>query len=120
VAITDIEVVARKAALTRLAMAVRERLPEDKQARDAFFSIYLSGKLLDFSTDTFVKACARLEDAIDWFPKKHDLVEACEAVARYKADSRPKLPEHKNELTPEQWQDIRDRLQAMKQRKAMP
>lgn len=83
----DKHLAARHAALTRLAVVTRERLPESKRERQAFFHVYLDG-LEGFSTDTFVRACRRLETSLDWFPKKHELVEACQAVVQYKRDQR--------------------------------
>jgi hypothetical protein len=81
----------RRAALTRLAVATRERLPESRTERDAFFRVYLDDTER-FPTSTFTLACRRLEMSLDWFPKKHELVEACAAVARHKADEQtPKL-----------------------------
>jgi hypothetical protein len=85
----------RKAALARLAVATREHLPEDKRERDAFYHVYLDG-LEKFSTDTFVKACLRLETALNWFPKKHELLEACQSIVRRKVEDREaqrRLPE---------------------------
>lgn len=85
----------RRAALTRLAVATRERLPEEKRDRDAFFHVYLDG-LDKFATSTFVEACRRLETKLDWFPKKHELLEECRAIAQRKADARRgqlRLPE---------------------------
>jgi hypothetical protein len=84
---TDQERAARRAALTRLAVATRERLPEAREDRDAFFHVYLDG-LENIHTDTFVKACRQLETTLDWFPKKHELIDACRAIARRKTEAR--------------------------------
>lgn len=78
--------VKRLAAITRLAIAVGFTIPgadthEERQARDAFFAIYLFDKEFEaYSTDTFVRACRKLENTFDWFPKKHQLLEACRGV----------------------------------------
>lgn len=77
----------RQAALTRLAVATRERLPETREDREAFFSVYLSD-LEGYSAETFVRACRHLETAVSWFPKKHELAEACRSIARQQADAR--------------------------------
>jgi len=66
-----------------LAIAVRERLPEHKDDRAAFFKVFLDDHE-KFDTRTFVEACRRLETKSDWFPKKAELFSECVSVARAK------------------------------------
>lgn len=109
------------AALTRLAIATRERLPEDKRERDAMFHIYLDGMDV-YSVDTFVRACKHLEVAQSWFPKKHELVEACQSIVKQKRDAdRPRLalPAGQSEVNPAKLADFRHRVRELIQRKAM-
>lgn len=82
----------RRAALTRLAVATKELLPETKEARDAFFRIYLDG-LANFSTHTVTTVCHRLETTAEggWFPKLPVLCEHMRAYVRMRQDyERPK------------------------------
>jgi hypothetical protein len=112
----------RRAALTRLAVATRERLPDARADRDAFFHVYLDG-LDTYSTDTFVRACKHLETALSWFPKKHELVEACQSIVRQKRDSeRPvlALPPGQSEIDPGKLADFRHRVRELLERKSMP
>jgi hypothetical protein len=109
------------AALTRLAIATRERLPEDKRERDAMFHIYLDG-MDTYSADTFVRACKHLETALSWFPKKHELVEACQSILRQKRDKeRPRLalPAGETEVDPAKLSDFRHRVRELIERKGM-
>jgi hypothetical protein len=75
----------RRAALTRLAVAVRERLPEHKDDRAAFFRVFLDDHE-KFPTRVFVEACRRLETKLEWFPKKAELYDECGLVARQQAE----------------------------------
>ena len=112
----------RKAALTRLAVAMRERLPETKSERDAYFHVYLDG-LERFSTDTFERACRRLETSMTWFPKKAELYEACVTVAKYMVErGKPRLAltDGDKPVSPERWSRFRQDVDALVQRKRMP
>lgn len=111
----------RKAALNRLAVATRERLPERAEDRDALFRVYLDD-LGGFSDDTFVRACRRLETAVSWFPKKAELYDTCASVAKQKADGqRPRLalPSGVKEASAEQLADIRQRVRRAVSEKTM-
>lgn len=115
------ELATRKAALTRLAVATRERLPDAREDRDALFRVYLDDTE-QFTTDTFVLACRRLETSLDWFPKKHELVDACQAVAQYKRDQRKPvlaLASGDTPVDPEKLANIREMVKAAVRRKAM-
>lgn len=110
----------RRAALTRLAIATRERLPESQEDRHALFRVYLDD-LDTFSTDTFVRACRRLE-TMTWFPKKGELKEACQAVAQYKADNRKPsraLTDGDKPVDPSKWANFRADVDALLQKKSM-
>lgn len=111
----------RRLALTRLAIATRERLPESQEDRHAFFKVYLDGTE-GFSNDTFCRACRNLENSIDWFPKKHELIEACRAVLKFKLDQRKPqlaLPSGDKPIAPEKWREFQSCVQALIQRKRM-
>jgi len=57
---------------------------------------------------------------MQWFPKVSELREACQAVARYQADNKRKLPEHKPELSDDKWDEIKRKLRETLARKVMP
>jgi hypothetical protein len=110
----------RKAALTRLAVATREKLPEDKRERDAYFHVYLDG-MEKFSDDTFVRACKHLEVVLSWFPKKAELIDACESIVRRKRENeRPRLalPEGVKPVSAEQQAEFLRRVRAAIGRKS--
>lgn len=114
----------RIAALTRLAIATRERLPAEEKAKTAFFRIYLDD-FEHFSTDTYERACRRLETSLDWFPKKHELMEACQAVAKWKAENqkpvRLALPSGDKPLDLDQLKNFRrDVERNIQERHSMP
>jgi hypothetical protein len=76
-----------------------------------------------YSTDTFVRACKHLETALSWFPKKHELVEACQSIVRQKRDNeRPRLalPPGQSEIDPGKLADFRHRVRELLERKGMP
>lgn len=111
----------RRAALTRLAIATRERLPESQEDRNALFRVYLDD-LDRFSTDTFLRACRRLE-TMTWFPKKGELAEACQAVAKYKADNaKPRLAlgDGDTPVDPAKWGEFKLKVYALIKRKMLP
>lgn len=111
----------RRAALTRLAIATRERLPEAQEDRNALFRVYLDD-LDAFSTDTFVRACRRLEGSMQWFPKKQELLEACQAVAKYKADNaKPRLAigDGDTPVDPAKWGEFKAKVDQLLAKKGL-
>lgn len=111
----------RQAALTRLAVATREKLPDSKEDRDAFMSVFLSD-LEHFSTDTFVRACRHLETVVAWFPKKAELYDACQAIARRKQlERKPSLalPPGDKPVDPEKVKQLRQHVLSLVRKKGM-
>lgn len=80
----------RMEALTRLALATREKVDR------ASYVLYLEDTAR-FSTAVIVDACRRLETSSPWFPKLAELIEECRIVAqqhaeRAEAERRKRLP----------------------------
>lgn len=74
----------RIAALTRLALATREKL--DRAAYVVFVDATATVPI-----DVFEAACRRLEAGSAWFPRVHELLEECRAVVRYRDSQRRPL-----------------------------
>ena len=111
----------RRAALTRLALATKELLPERKEDRDAFFRIYLDG-LADYQTHTVVAVCRNLETRAEggWFPKLPVLCEAMRAYVRMKRDqARPVYQIQGKPLEPEKLARFKDDVAAHVRRMRM-
>lgn len=111
----------RRAALTRLAIATKELIPEEKQARDAWFRVYLDG-LASFHTATVVDVCRRLETTAEdgWFPKLPVLCEAMRAYVRRKMDeARPVYQLNGPALDPEKLKTFRADVALALERKRM-
>lgn len=68
---------ARLEALTKLAIATREKVERET------FAVYLES-LSGWSTAILVEACRRLQTASQWFPKVAEIVESCRVVEREK------------------------------------
>lgn len=66
---------ARLTALTRLALATREKV------ETATYVLYLEDTAT-FSTAVVVEACKRMETRVSWFPKVAELIEECATVAK--------------------------------------
>ena len=103
----------RVAAMTRIALATREKIDR------ATFALYLEG-VAGYSTATVIEACRRIEDRSSWFPKKAELLEECRIVAQRKADAaeeqrRKRLPPAP--LTETQKADILAKFRAVLERK---
>jgi len=62
------------AALTRLALATREKVDRET------YVLYLEA-VSRYSVSVVSEACRRLEDTARWFPKKAELMEECALVA---------------------------------------
>ena len=104
----------RMAAMTRIALATREKIDR------ATFALYLEG-VAGYSTATVIEACRRIEDRAQWFPKKSELLDECRIVAQRKADAeedkrRKRLPPAP--LTETQKADILAQFRAVLERKA--
>jgi len=114
----------RKAALQRLAIATKERLPEHPEDRAAFYKVFLDD-LDKFATETFVEACRRLETRLDWFPKKHELYEECQLVVKHRSDERAQRQLGRSRLLdepqvdPAKLSDFRHRVRELLDRKAI-
>lgn len=111
----------RRAALTRLAVATKELLPENAQARDAWFKVYLEG-LERFHTNTVVAVCRKLEtDAPDgWFPKLPQLVEHMRTYLRVKQEqAKPVYALPEKPISAEQVRALREAVALAVQRKRM-
>ena len=112
----------RQAALSRLAVALQHRLPETKADRDAFFTVYLDD-LGGFSTATFVAACRWLETRGEFFPKKPELLAACQMLVRQRQDrNRPRLaiPAGDRPADPVRIEEFKARVQAHVDSRRMP
>jgi hypothetical protein len=112
---------ARRAALTRLAVATKELLPTAKEDRDAFFRIYLDG-LAKFPTHAVVAVCRKLETHAEggWFPKLPVLCEEIRAYVRVRAEqTKPVLQLNGPLLSPERLAQFRSDVAREIQRKRM-
>lgn len=111
----------RRAALTRLAVATKELLPETKESRDAFFRIYLDG-LANFSTQSVLAVCARLETTAEggWFPKLPVLCDHLRAYVRMKQEQQRPARLTEPPVSPEKLKELRaavaQRIQKMRMR----
>lgn len=79
---------ARLEALTKLAIATREKVERET------FGVYLES-LDSWSTGYLVEACRRLQRTATWFPKVAEIMECCRTVERERqivAESRRLAP----------------------------
>lgn len=92
---------ARLEALTKLAIATREKLERET------IGVYLDA-LQGWSTAIFVEACRRLQSASQWFPKVAEIADACRTVEREqqirKEQRQLKAPD--DQISPERWQQL--------------
>lgn len=106
----------RLAALTRLALATREK------AEPQVFQVYLEA-LSGWSADTLTEACRRLQTSATWFPKVAEISEACTTVAneRHQRDEQRRLSAHlPDPISPERHAEIMAQFRAVLKRKVMP
>lgn len=105
----------RMAALTKLAIRTREKVEKET------YVVYVEDTA-HFPTQVVEIACQRLGTMQSWFPKSHELIEDCRAVAKHQAEQseakarRLQLPEPAN---PERLQKFLDDVKAEVRRKAM-
>lgn len=111
----DSQKAARIEALTRLAIATREKV--DRAAYVLFVE-----NTADVELKVFVEACRRLEHSAQWFPKVSELRDECRVVAarhrERKEASRRQLTDGPP-ITDEQWAEIRAKFQDVLARKGM-
>lgn len=104
---------ARVNALTRLALATREKV------EPAVYVVYVEDTQ-HFGTVVFVEACRRLEKSVAWFPKVAELVEQCRIVNQEYLDQTAKPRQlTEPELSPQKKAEIMARFREVIGRKAM-
>lgn len=106
---------ARLSALTKLALATREK------AEPEVFRVYLEA-LAGWSTEVLAEACTRLQRTAQWFPKVAEIVEACNTIHR----ERQQRLEQKRlgapvpaPISPEQHAEIMAKFRAVLKGKAL-
>ena len=106
----------RMQALTRLAIATREKVDRET------YVLYLEDTS-HVPLGVLVTACRRLEKASSWFPKVHDVLEECRIVAaRQREEQEGKARLRLMPPAPaEQWraEDIKRRVQELVRQKGM-
>ena len=101
-------------ALTRLALATREKVESPT------YVVYVEDTA-HFSTAVVVQACKRLEHSSSWFPKVAELIEECRLVANREAERRAawQLPAHTDKADPERLATFLEQCKAEVRRKSM-
>lgn len=106
----------RVKALTRLALATREKMEA------ASYVIYVEDTAW-FSTDVLTEACRRLETSSAWFPKVSELIEECRMVAQRKQEQRGQkllrapIPDP---VSPEKMQEFMAQIRRLTRSKSFP
>jgi hypothetical protein len=107
---------ARLKALTRLALATREKV------EPSVYVIYLEDTAA-FSTGVMTEACQRLERSSAWFPKVAELIEECRLVAQQQQERREQAERQKRIMPPpprpEFMADVMQRLRQLARKKSM-
>lgn len=107
---------ARMKALTRLALATREKV-------DAATYVLYVEDTAHFPSAVVVDACRRIETSSPWFPKLAELVEECRLVAKYQEDQREEVERKRLPPAPisdEKWKEIQKQFHEVLGRKVMP
>ena len=102
-------------ALTRLALATREKVDRET------YVLYLDDTS-GFSTGVLVDACRRLETSAAWFPKVAELMEECRTVARQhmeRAEERARKRLPPPAPRPEVTEEFLAKIRALARKKAM-
>lgn len=104
----------RVKALTRLALATREKV------ESSTYVVYVEDTA-QFPTHVVVEACRRLEHAAAWFPKVAELIDECKVVATREAERRAsrQLPAHTEKADPERIAQFLEDVKAEIRRKSM-
>lgn len=102
----------RIAALTRLAIATREKV--DK----ATYVLYVE-QTSNVPVSVLEAACRRLETSSDWFPKLSQVLEECRIVGQRRAEQAAQKRLPPPELTEAQKADILSKFRAVLEKKVM-
>jgi len=106
---------ARTTALTRLAVATREKIDP------AVYVLYVEDTS-SYPTDVVVTACRRLETRVTWFPKVAELLDECRIVAARQQEDREAVARLKLRPPPlpaDRWAVFQQQFQAIIQQKVM-
>jgi len=106
---------ARTTALTRLALATREKV------EPAVYVLYVEDTA-SYSTDVVVMACRRLETRLTWFPKIAELVDECRIVATRQQEAKDEAARQRLRPPPlpaDRWAAFQAQFQAIIQQKVM-
>jgi len=101
-------------ALTRLALATREKV------ESATYVVYVEDTA-HFSADVLAQACKRLEHSSPWFPKVAELIAECQLVANREAERRAarQLPANAEKADPDRLAAFLEQCKAEVARKSM-
>ena len=105
----------RMMALTRLALATREKVDP------AVYVLYVEDTA-SYATEVVVTACQRLERRVTWFPKVAELIDECRVVATRRHEEQEEAARQRLRpapLPPERWAAFQAQFQAIIQQKVM-
>lgn len=105
----------RIAALSRLAIATREKM------EPAAFVVYIEDTQR-FSTVVLERACRHLAATSSWFPKVAELMEACQVVSRQLSEDRDQVRRRALRPPPvseEKWAEIQSQFRAVLKKHTM-
>lgn len=105
----------RIAALSRLAIATREKM------EPAAFVVYIEDTQR-FSTVVLERACRHLATTVTWFPKVSELIEACQIVSRQLVEDRDQARRRALRpppLSDEKWAEIQAQFRSVLKKHTM-